>query len=147
VSNSTRPILPVIDDPDTGGYWQAAAEGRLVIRACLDCRGILHLPRAYCHHCGSWNTGWREVEGKGSVYSWTVVRQQLNAMFETPYTIVLVELAEAPEVRLLGSAPGTPVIEVGMAVRVRFDRRTPDTTMPQWEPEGGWAQAPEEGAS
>ena len=28
---------------------------------------VLHLPRAYCHHCGSWEAHWQPVSGHGRV--------------------------------------------------------------------------------
>ena len=65
--------LPVIDDPDTGGFFSAAARGELALRACTRCDAVLHLPRAYCSHCGSWDTTWRTVAGRGRLYSWNAV--------------------------------------------------------------------------
>ena len=47
------------DDHDTGGFFEAAARGELVVRACSKCGAILHVPRAYCHTCGSWDGEWR----------------------------------------------------------------------------------------
>ena len=45
--------LPVDDDIDTAGFFEAARRGELVVRACDRCGAVLHVPRAYCRTCGS----------------------------------------------------------------------------------------------
>lgn len=126
--------LPYTEDDETGGFWQAAADGRLVLRACASCAAVLHLPKSYCHHCGSWDVTWREVRGSGTVYSWTVVRHQIHPAFEVPYTVVLVELDDAPGARLVGHLPGAAELSVGTPMRVRFDEPEPGVAIPNWEP-------------
>ena len=45
----TRPrrarLLPVDDDLDTGGFFDAARRGELAIRRCNGCDAVLHVPR------------------------------------------------------------------------------------------------------
>ncbi|MGA9491098.1 MAG: OB-fold domain-containing protein, partial [Mycobacterium sp.] len=110
MTRSVTPPLPVTDDEETGGFWQAAAEGRLVVRTCNNCSAVLHLPKSYCHHCGSWDTGWRDVAGVGSVYTWTVLHHSIHPAFTAPCTVVLVQLDEDPAVRLVGYLDGTPAL-------------------------------------
>ncbi|MCW2495138.1 OB-fold domain-containing protein [Jatrophihabitans sp.] len=125
--------LPMTEDEDTSGYWQAASEGRLVVQECLSCHAVLHLPKPFCHHCESWDVGWREVSGDGTVFSWTVVEHQVHAAFPVPYTIVLVELVDAPGARLIGHLDGAPELTVGQPLRVRFVEPEPGVTVPTWE--------------
>ena len=132
--SSERP-LPVIDDPDTGGFFAAAARGELALCACTACGAVLHLPRAYCSACGSWATTWRPVAGRGRLYSWTTVEHQVHPQFPVPYTVVLVELADEPGARLLGWLPGRPKLEAGMEMRAVFESVADDTTVVQWVPE------------
>ncbi|MGV0714280.1 OB-fold domain-containing protein [Mycolicibacterium sp. XJ662] len=126
--------LPVVDDEETGGFWQAAAEHRLVVRGCEVCGAKLHLPKSYCHHCGSWEAGWHDVRPTGSVYSWTVVRHAIHEAFPTPYTIVLVQLDDHPTIRFIGRLAGAAALSVGMPMRVCFEDIKPGVTLPQWEP-------------
>ena len=56
-------LLPVDDDLDTGGFFDAARRGELAIRRCNGCDAVLHVPRAYCRHCGSWEGRWEVVDG------------------------------------------------------------------------------------
>jgi hypothetical protein len=51
-----------------------------------------------------------------------------------PYTIVLVDLDDAPGVRLLGNLPGSPDLRAGMAMQVRFDHLNDGVVLPNWEP-------------
>lgn len=128
------PLLPVSDDRDTGGFWEAAKRGELRLRQCASCGTILHMPRAYCSACGSWEGQWTQVSGRGRLYSWTVVEHQVHAAYPVPYTIVLVELDDAAGTRLVGSIPGSADLEVGQAMEVTFEEIGDGVVLPQWRP-------------
>ena len=128
-----RPI-PVVDDEETGGFWRAATEHRLVVRACNACGAKLHLPKSYCHHCESWDVSWQEVQPSGSVYSWTVLHHTIHDAFPAPCTVVLVQLDEDPSIRFIGHLAGEAKLFVGMPMRVRFEDIESGVTLPQWEP-------------
>lgn len=125
--------VPVIDDADTEGFWVAAANGTVTLRRCNACAAVLHLPKAYCHRCGSWDTGWHDVAPRGRVYSWTTTHRELRPGFVPPYTVVLVELEDAPEARLVGYLPGEPALSVGQPMTALFEPRG-DATVVQWVP-------------
>ncbi|GAA2454413.1 OB-fold domain-containing protein [Actinomadura vinacea] len=127
-------LLPVLDDPDTAGHWEAAARGEVVVRTCRDCGQVLHLPRAHCFGCGGDDTWWRPVPGRARLYSWTVVEHQVHPAYPVPYTAVLVELEEPAGVRLAGFLPGRPELRAGQPMRVRFEDAGDGTVLPQWEP-------------
>ena len=126
--------MPVTDDVDTGGFFEAAARGELVIRRCNGCDAVLHVPVAYCYRCGSWEGRWQPVAGSGRLYSWTVVAHQVHPAHPVPYTVVLVELADHPEARLVGQLPGRPDLEPGQAMEVWFEQVSDDVVLPQWRP-------------
>jgi uncharacterized OB-fold protein len=125
--------LPVVDDRDTGGFFEAALRGELVVRTCTDCRTSLHLPRLRCHACGGERTGWEQVGGGAHVVSWTVVEHQVHPAFPTPYTVVLVELDDRAGVRFVGHLPGRPELRGGAPVRVRFELLDELTAVPEWD--------------
>lgn len=125
--------LPNVNDPETSGFFAAAKDGRLAVKACADCGLVLHLPKAYCHGCGGWNTVWRSVRPEGKVYTWTTTERELRAGFRPPYTVVLVELDEVPGVRMAGYVPGRPEIAVGTPMRAVFTSLSDDVTMPEWQ--------------
>lgn len=125
------PVLPVVDDVDTGEFFAAAARGELAVRSCAGCGRDLHLPRECCPHCGELSRTWRTVAPSGSVYSWTVVEHQVHPAHPTPYTVVLVELDDAPGVRLLGHLDGRPALSIGAPMVVDF-REVDGVALPQW---------------
>ena len=125
-------VLPIVDDLDTGGFFEAAADGRLAIAHCAHCGAVLHVPRAYCRGCGNFGIEWRTVEPTGSVYSYIVVTHQVHEAFAVPHTIVLVELDDLPGVRLTGWLAGEPDIHIGQRACTQFEQVADDTTLPQW---------------
>ena len=127
-------LLPVVDDRDTAGFFEAARVGLLAIRMCNGCDAVLHMPRAFCHNCRSWDGRWQPVAGTGTVYSWTVVDHQVHPLFPVPYTVVLVELDDVPGARLIGHLPGAPDLHIGQPMRVWFETLADGVVLPQWEP-------------
>ncbi|MGX1563117.1 Zn-ribbon domain-containing OB-fold protein [Streptomyces sp. NPDC055506] len=85
-------------DAFTRTYWDAAAEGRLLIRRCLDCGRAHHYPREFCPRCWSEDVVWEAASGRATLYTWSVVhRNDLPPFAErTPYVAAVVELAEGP---------------------------------------------------
>lgn len=131
--DATR-LLPVDDDLDTGGFFEAARRHELAIRRCNGCDAVLHMPRAYCHRCGSWEGRWQAVAGTGTVYSWTVVEHQVHPAYPVPYTVVLVQLDDVPAARLVGHLPGRPHLSAGQPMRVWFEDAGDGVVLPQWAP-------------
>jgi len=130
-------LAPVTDDHDSAGFWEAAARHELVVRVCSACGTTLHLPRARCFRCGSFAGEWQARSGEGRLYSWTTVTHQVHPAYPVPYTVVLVELVDDPAVRLVGSLPGRPQLEIGQPMTVAYERRGNGTVIPQWVPATG----------
>ncbi|MFF4834746.1 Zn-ribbon domain-containing OB-fold protein [Streptomyces sp. NPDC001315] len=132
-------LTPVID-PDGAPFWQYAAQGELRIQACADCGELRFPPRPCCPHCQSFGTTWRKVGGRGRVWSYVVAHPPLLPDYaeQAPYNVVVVELADAPRIRLVGnlvSRPGAPLnslspdrVRIGARVQVVFS----DDGLPQW---------------
>lgn len=126
------PVLPVVDDLDTGGFFRAAADGQLVVRRCAHCDAVLHMPVAYCRHCGSLKGGWVAVAPRGRIYSYTVVAHQVHPDFPVPYTVLLIELDGVPEVRLVGRLDGRPEVSIGQPVVADFVPVAEGAALPSW---------------
>jgi uncharacterized protein len=126
-------LLPVDDDRDTGGFFEAARRQELVVRVCDACGTVLHLPRAYCHACGSWDGHWQPTSGRGRLYSWTTVEHQVHPEFPVPYTITLVQLDDVPA-RFVGYLPGAPALVEGQPMAVWFEVLDDGVVLPQWRP-------------
>lgn len=87
-----RPLRAPEATPETQAFWDAAREGRLLIKRCGSCGETHYPPRGPCPFCHAPETGWEEAKGTGSVYSFSVMRRGPGA----PYAIAYVELDEGP---------------------------------------------------
>ncbi|KUO14850.1 Zn-ribbon domain-containing OB-fold protein [Streptomyces dysideae] len=134
-------MLTPVTDPDGAPFWQYAAQGELRVQACADCGEPRFPPRPCCPHCQSFETEWRALSGQGRIWSYVVPHPPLLPDYAAlaPYNVVIVELAEASRIRLVGnlvSEPGAPVnsldphrIRIGAKVRFTYDEAT---GLPQW---------------
>ncbi len=77
--------------PETKEYWDAAAQGRLLVRKCTACGEAHHYPRTICPFCFSDKTEWITASGRGTLYSYSVMRRA-----PVPYAMAYVTLAEGP---------------------------------------------------
>ncbi|MEU3352556.1 Zn-ribbon domain-containing OB-fold protein [Streptomyces sp. NPDC037389] len=139
----TRPAradVPEIDD-FTRPYWDAAAEGRLLIRRCraAGCGRAHHYPREFCPYCWSTDVGWEEAGGGATLYTWSVVHRNDLPPFGSrlPYAAAVVDLDEGP--RMTAEVIDCPEgeLRIGMRLRVAY-RGLPDTgvVVPVFRPEG-----------
>jgi hypothetical protein len=127
------PPLPITEDRDSGGYFDAAKKGELVIRECKDCGHIVHLPMQYCDNCHGRNTAWRTVAPRGKIYSFTLVVRQVHPAFPVPYSILLIELDGAPGAKLIGHLPGATDMHIGMPMEGYFEQ-VEDVAVLRWQP-------------
>lgn len=120
-------------NPDTAGFWEFTARGELAMCWCGTCDRFLHPPLERCPSCGA-ETTFRPVSGAGTLHSFIVVHRRVLPGNTPGQLIGLVELAEQPGLRLVGTLVDLPreSVRVGMALRARIvelpgsDRRVPD---------------------
>ncbi|MFE9411512.1 Zn-ribbon domain-containing OB-fold protein [Streptomyces sp. NPDC006704] len=109
-------------DAFTRTYWDAAAEGRLLIRQCAACAQPHHYPREFCPYCWSEDVTWHPASGRATLYTWSVVhRNDLPPFGErVPYVAAVVDLAEGP--RMMTEIVGCQEDElrIGMELEVTF---------------------------
>ncbi|MQY24150.1 Zn-ribbon domain-containing OB-fold protein [Nocardia macrotermitis] len=130
----TRP-LPVPDET-SAEYWAAAARHEPVIPRCARCDAYSLPPEAICRHCGSTSPEFRfdRVSGDGVIRSWTTVHRATLTGFadQVPYLLVDVELAEQPDLRMIGRLLDGPNngVHQGDSVRIAFEDVGEDTAIP-----------------
>ncbi|MFE4871462.1 Zn-ribbon domain-containing OB-fold protein [Streptomyces sp. NPDC056682] len=109
-------------DAFTRTYWEAAAEGRLLIRHCDGCDRPHHYPREFCPYCWSEDVRWREASGRATLYTWSVVhRNDLPPFGErVPYVAAVVDLAEGPRMMTEVVGCGESALRIGMDLCVTF---------------------------
>lgn len=138
-------LLPVVDE-DGAPFWEYAARGELRVQACAapDCGRLRFPPRPCCPHCQSFESEWRVMSGRGRIWSYVLPHPPLLPAYaaQAPYNAVIVELADAPEIRLVGnvvSGPDAPLnsvdparLRIGAAVKAVFCPVSPDATLVRW---------------
>ena len=84
------------NDSEYKGYFEAAADHRLVVKKCSSCGLLRGEPGPGCPWCTSLDWEWQEVSGKGTIYSYQIVAHTVVPSFRdwAPFAIVLVELDE-----------------------------------------------------
>ncbi len=120
-TTATRPAQ--IPTTVSGPYWEAAAQGRLVVQCCAACGKLRHYPRLICDRCYSDAVHWVPASGRGNIHSWTVCHHAFHPSFavELPYVLVTIDLEEG--VRALGRWRGDAALAIGLPVTGRFEAR------------------------
>ncbi|MBO0701808.1 MAG: Zn-ribbon domain-containing OB-fold protein [Candidatus Dormibacteraeota bacterium] len=114
---------PRFPEPDTEPFWAATREGRLTYQVCRRCGGIVFHPRRHCTHCTSLELDWRTSAGKGTVYSFTVIRQHGHPFFRgrVPYVVAFIDLDEGFRMLAEVEAPDPSQVRIGQRVEVRWE--------------------------
>ena len=118
-------MIPPPVSLDTAAFWDAAKEHRLVVQFCNDCERFQHPPGPVCHRCRGANLIWRDVEGSGTVYSYTWVHKAfVPALSERlPYAVAVIELPGAENTRFVSNVVDvTPErLQIGLPVELVWD--------------------------
>jgi hypothetical protein len=122
-------------NPETKEYWDATAQGRLLLKRCLDCGTVIWYPRAYCPQCASLSTEWFPSSGRGQVYSYTVNQRGEGAYAgAVPYVLAYVELDEGPRVMTNIVDADAADLAVGLPVEVVFHDTGEGSALPRFRP-------------
>ena len=81
--------LPTPLTPEAKPYWDGLKEHKLMLPKCQDCGKAFFYPRILCPHCHSRNITWIQASGKGTLYSFEIVYQQLNRRFQVAHALRL----------------------------------------------------------
>ena len=107
---SHLPVPAPERSPETDPFWEGTADGVLRLAHCDACDAVLWYPKTYCSECGGTAVSWIEASGKGTIYSFSVVRRGTGAFREAaPFVVAYVELVEGPRVltNIVGCEPET----------------------------------------
>lgn len=143
-----EPMIKSWPLPTTNGFdapfWQAAQRGALVMQACGNCSELRFPPRPMCPSCHSVKREWREVSGRGRIWSFIISHPPLLPVFneQAPYNVIVVEIEEDPSIRLVGNLvedvagpingvrPET--ISIGEPVQAVFVPMAEDVSLIRW---------------
>ena len=135
----TRLEPPVGDE--SGPFWEATREGRLLVQWCTACDRGLFYPRVFCPGCGASDSlEWHQASGRAVVYAAAVEHrpEAAGARFSggVPYCIALVDLEEG--VRMMTNVVGCPpdAVHSGMAVTVTWEPLSDGRQLALFRPAG-----------
>jgi uncharacterized OB-fold protein len=120
VRTQGRP-LPV-PTADNAPFYEAARRGELRLQRCAACGRFRHYPRPTCPACLAREHTWERASGRGTVWTWTIVRGPTLPAFESklPYNVVDVLLDEGVHFVSEVLDCGPDEIRAGMPVEAVF---------------------------
>lgn len=121
-------------DAVTLPFWQAAAEHRLVVQRCTACGRTRLPPAPICPACRSDAADWKELSGRGEVYTYTVVHRPVAAGQPLPFVIAVIALEDSGGVRMISNLVGASPDEVriGAPVEVVFEDMSAELAIPRF---------------
>lgn len=145
-----RGMSLIVPDNDTEWmeFYAHARAHRLMVRKCKACGLMRYPPTHACPWCMELGWTWREVSGRGTIYSYEIVHHAIQPGFKeiAPYAVVLVELDEqrgqpTPDesLRIIGNLlrpdlmpEAEAEVAIGRRVRVIFQDLADHMALPQF---------------
>jgi uncharacterized OB-fold protein len=136
-TNSPPKPVPV---PDEGSrpFWEAAASHVLAIQCCDNCGWYSYPPVMLCPNCLSFERAFhfQPVSGRGTVKTWTVMRDAFLPGFkpDVPYVVVDVQLDEQAGLKVIGRLVdgADAALSLGAPVEVVFDDVAAGVSVPEF---------------
>jgi uncharacterized OB-fold protein len=128
---STYALTPT---PLTQPFWDAARDHRLLVQHCRACAKKFFRPEIACPHCRSRDWEWAESNGKGRLYSFSVMHRSPSPAFKAPFIFAAIEMDEGWT--LFSNLIGLEIddAEIDMPVEVCFHAISDALTVPLFQP-------------
>jgi uncharacterized protein len=130
--NPTSSLAPVERDEASAAFFDATAQGRLLLRRCSECQHVRGPEVPMCTECLSESFDWFDATGTGHLESWVVVHSRAGAdgVVPAPRIIATVELTEGPW--MIGALIDSDADQIAgsMPVVVAFERPPDSESIP-----------------
>ena len=100
-----------------------------MVKRCDACGEHHHYPRSHCPFCFSDKVLWRQASGRGTIYSYSVMRRA-----EVPYAIAYVTLEEGPTMVTNIVDCDLNQLRIGQAVKLTFCATEGGPPLPMFAP-------------
>ena len=124
-----RKLAPPVVTAEGKAFFDAARQGRFMIPVCTACNRAHWYPRAICPYCAGDKVEWHEASGKGTIYTFSVMRR-----VKEPYIIAHVTLAEGPTMLTNIVDCDTETVRIGQPVTVVFQETDNGPPVPMFKP-------------
>jgi hypothetical protein len=135
----TRGLPLPLPTRDSAPFYEAARRGELRFQQCRACGRFRHYPRPTCPACLSREHAWTRATGRGTVWTWTIVRGPTLPAFEPqlPYNVVDVLMEEGVHFvsQILDCPPDA--IRAGLPVEAVFVPASEEITLVKFRRLGG----------
>jgi uncharacterized OB-fold protein len=138
VSEKVLPAPAPFVLPEVKTFWDATAEGKLLLPKCAECGTVIWFPRPFCPNCASTSVEWIQASGRGTVYSFTVNRRGVADMSAYrnagEYVLAYVELEEGPRMmtNIVDCDPNS--VRIGQKVELVFHDTGEGTALARFRP-------------
>ncbi|MCM3886197.1 OB-fold domain-containing protein [Frankia sp. R82] len=122
-----RPLPALV--PQVAPFWTGGADGELRLPRCTTCARFRHPGESVCPDCPGAELAYAAVGPTGVVVGVSVNHQMWLPGITPPYVVIVVELDDAPGVRLTSNllvddpSEIAQLARVGLAVTVAFDEQ------------------------
>jgi uncharacterized protein len=128
-SSSGRAVPNPTVNEETAPFWDATAQGKLLLKRCTDCDRFHWYPRSKCPFCHSLSTEWVESAGEGTIHSYSVMRR-----VQPNYALVYVTLDEGVTVMSNMVDCDFDRLAIGQRVQVKFEDAGTGSAVPYFVP-------------
>lgn len=119
----------VVAYPEMRTFWEAAAEGRFLLRHCTDCARAHWYPRMICPLCASAATDWREACGRATLFSFSSDPKATGTG-----VLAYVTLEEGPRMLTRVVQADPTALRIGQPLRVHMQQLPEGRTVPVFTP-------------
>ena len=119
-------------NPESKSFWDAAGDGKLMLKHCTACGEKHYYPRSICPLCGSDKTEWFQSSGKGVIYTLSSMRRGANS----PYTLAWVTLDDGPAIVTNIDTDDHDVLAIDQRVIGKFVASDGGAPYPLFTPDG-----------
>jgi len=123
-------------DAITLPWWEAAADHRLVVQRCTSCDHTRLPPAPVCPECRSAESDWKELSGRGEVYTYTLVHRPMAAGQKLPFIIAVIALEDSGGVRMISNVVDVEPDElaIGLPVEIVWEDMSEELAIPRFRP-------------
>ena len=127
--------LPQITET-TKPFWDALKEERVRLQFCIECDRWVFYPRSNCPTCLTTDMQWREIDGLGTLYSFTVARTPPSPHFseDVPFYIAMVDLDVGVRLTSSITQADSNEVRVGMRLQPFFDHINDEVSLLRFRP-------------
>ena len=133
MNDQPRPAARKIPAPainnESKPFWDAAREGRFLIKRCRACGKAHWYPRLSCPYCFSDDTVWEASPGEAAIYTFSVMHHT-----QTPFAIGYVTLDEGPAMLTNFVDCDLESLRIGQRVKLRFQETEGGPPVPVFAP-------------